>query len=60
MRHETKEVIKMSMIEKLGKMGLPGFRSGRKWKMIIASIGYFFMFMLRLELVKRLVLLYFQ
>lgn len=34
----------MSITEKLGKMGVPGFRSGKKWKMIVAVIGYFWIF----------------
>lgn len=29
------------MVEKLGKMGIPGFRSGKKWKIIVAIFGYF-------------------
>lgn len=32
----------MGIIEKLGKMGVPGFRSGKNWKMAIATIGYLF------------------
>ena len=35
----------MSIIEKLGKAGVPGFRSGKKWKIVIASIVYFFIIM---------------
>lgn len=31
----------MGITEKLGKMGIPGFRSGKKWKMAIAIFGYF-------------------
>lgn len=31
----------MSLIRKI-----PGFRSGKKWKMILASIGYFFIFII--------------
>jgi len=34
----------MSITEKLGKAGIPGFRSGKKWKMLLASIGYLFIF----------------
>jgi uncharacterized membrane protein YvbJ len=26
---------------KLGKMGIPGFRSGKSWKMVLASLVYF-------------------
>lgn len=26
---------------KLGKMGVPGFRSGKSWKMILATLVYF-------------------
>lgn len=33
---------------KLGKMGIPGFRSGKTWKMGIAFIGYFFIIMILL------------
>lgn len=43
---KAKEVIKMSITDKLGKMGIPGFRSGKKWKMVIASIGYFLILMI--------------
>ncbi|VVB88852.1 Uncharacterised protein [uncultured archaeon] len=32
----------MSLAEKLGKMGVPGFRSGRRWKMAIATAAYLF------------------
>jgi hypothetical protein len=28
---------------KLGKMGIPGFRSGESWKMILATLVYFFL-----------------
>jgi len=34
----------MSLIRKI-----PGFRSGKKWEMILASIGYFFIFMIILS-----------
>lgn len=33
----------MNLVEKLGKMGIPGFRSGKKWKIIVAIFGYFIM-----------------
>ena len=33
----------MGVIEKLGEMGIPGFRSGKKLKMAIAIYGYFMM-----------------
>lgn len=33
---------------KLGKMGVPGFRSGKTWKMGLAFIGYFFIFLILL------------
>jgi hypothetical protein len=33
----------MSITEWLGKYGVLGFRSGRKWKMAIATIGYLFL-----------------
>ncbi len=33
---------------KLGKMGIPGFRSGKSWKMGLAFIGYFFIIMILL------------
>lgn len=33
---------------KLGKMGIPGFRSGKTWKMGLAFIGYFFVIMILL------------
>lgn len=36
--------MKRSLIRKI-----PGFRSGKKWKMILASIGYFFIFMIILS-----------
>ncbi len=35
----------MSLYEKLGKLGIPGFRSGTKWKMILASVIYLFVFL---------------
>ncbi len=41
----------MSIAEKLGKMGIPGFRSGKTWKMIIATIGYIFIFMMLLAII---------
>lgn len=34
----------MSLTEKLGKMGIPGFRSATKWKMILATVAYLFLF----------------
>ena len=34
----------MSITEKLGKAGVPGFRSEKKWKMLLASMGYFWIF----------------
>jgi len=34
----------MSLTEWLGKHGVPGFRSGKWWKMAIAIFGYFFIF----------------
>jgi len=34
----------MSIIEKLGSMGIPGFRSGKKWKMGLAIIVYICLF----------------
>ena len=36
----------MGIIEKLGKMGVPGFRSGKKWKMAVAVFGYFWILMI--------------
>lgn len=41
----------MSITEKLGNMGIPGFRSGKKWKMAIAIFGYFWIFMFILAIV---------
>ena len=41
----------MSLNEKLGKMGIPGFRSGKKWKMAVAIFGYFWIFLILLALV---------
>jgi len=41
----------MSVIEKLGKMGIPGFRSRKKWKMVVAVIGYFWIFIVLLALI---------
>ena len=35
----------VGIAKKLGKMGIPGFRSGKTWKMILASIVYFFIIM---------------
>ena len=36
---------------KLGKMGIPGFRSGKTWKMGLAFIGYFFVFIILLAII---------
>lgn len=36
---------------KLGKMGVPGFRSGKSWKMGLAFVGYFFIFMIFLAII---------
>lgn len=36
---------------KLGKMGVPGFRSGKKWKMGIAIFGYFWIGLIVLAMV---------
>jgi uncharacterized membrane protein YvbJ len=36
--------------KKLGKMGIPGFRSGKSWKMIVAIFGYFIIFMILLAI----------
>lgn len=36
---------------KLGKMGIPGFRSGKTWKMAIAIFGYFGIFLILLALI---------
>lgn len=41
----------ISLTEKLGKMGIPGFRSGKKWKMVVAIFGYFLIFIILLALV---------
>lgn len=41
----------MSLAEKLGKMGIPGFRSGKTWKKIVATIGYFFIFIMVLAII---------
>jgi len=41
----------MSLIEKLGKMGIPGFRSGKKWKMAIAIFGYFWILLILLSVI---------
>ena len=41
----------MSITEKLGKMGIPGFRSGKKWKMAIAIFGYFWIFIILLAII---------
>ncbi len=38
----------MSLAERLGKMGIPGFRSGKKWKMVIATFGYLFIILMLL------------
>ncbi len=40
----------MSITEKLGKAGIPGFRSGKKWKMALAVFGYFWIFVIVLAL----------
>ena len=42
---------KMSLTEKLGEMGIPGFRSGNKLKMTIAIFGYFMVFLFLLALI---------
>lgn len=34
--------------KKLGNAGIPGFRSGKKWKMVIAIFGYFWILMILL------------
>jgi hypothetical protein len=34
----------MSLSEKFGKIGIPGFRTGNKWKMILASFVFVFIF----------------
>ncbi len=36
------EIEKKGITGKLGKLGVPGFRSGKTWKMVLASLGYFF------------------
>lgn len=36
---------------KLGKMGIPGFRSGKTWKMAIAIFGYFWIFLFLIALI---------
>ncbi len=41
----------MGFIERLGKMGIPGFRSGKKWKMALAILGYFLLFLILLALI---------
>ncbi|VVB85121.1 zinc-ribbon domain protein [uncultured archaeon] len=45
------EVERKGITGKLGKMGIPGFRSGKKWKMAIAIFGYFWIFLILLALV---------
>jgi hypothetical protein len=37
---------KKGITSKLGKMGIPGFRSGKLWKMALATIAYFFIGMM--------------
>ena len=41
----------MKITKKLGDMGIPGFRTGKLWKMFLASIGYFFIFMFILGII---------
>ncbi len=45
------EIERKGITGKLGKMGIPGFRSGKKWKMAIAIFGYFFIFLILLGLI---------
>ena len=45
------KVNKMSITEKLGKASIPGFRSGKKWKMAIAIFGYLFIALILLVIV---------
>lgn len=45
------EIERKGITGMLGKMGIPGFRSGKKWKMVIATFGYFMMFLIILGLV---------
>lgn len=39
------ELERKGITGKLGKMGIPGFRSGKTWKISLAFIGYFLIFM---------------
>ncbi len=45
------EIERKGITGKLGKMGVLGFRSGKKWKMAIAIFGYFFIFLILLALI---------
>ena len=41
----------IGITKRLGKMGIPGFRSGKKWKMAIAIFGYFWIFIILLAMI---------
>lgn len=41
----------IGITKKLGKMGIPGFRSGKKWKIAIAIFGYFWIFIILLAII---------
>lgn len=45
------EIERKGITGKLGKMGIPGFRSGEKWKMIIAIIVYLILALFLLALI---------
>ncbi len=47
----TIQTEKKGITGKLGNMGVPGFRSGKSWKMGLAFIGYFFIFIILLALI---------
>lgn len=41
----------MGLIDKLGELGIPGFRSKTTWKMIVGIIGYLFIFFIVFALI---------
>jgi hypothetical protein len=41
----------MSINEKLGSMGIPGFRSGKKWKIALATLAYICLFFVLLAII---------
>lgn len=41
----------IGITNRLGKIGIPGFRSGKKWKMAVAILGYFWIFVILLAMI---------